>query len=265
MTKTTALMKHFDRAQRLSNSGSWEWDIVSNAVSWSDNTFRIFGVLPNAFAPSYAAFLERVHPDDRASVERAVRRAIEGIEPYDLDHRIVLPDGSVRHVRSEGQTEFDAEGWALRMLGTTHDLTKVRANENSLKQSEALLASMLQISPEPIVVADGETRIMAFSAGAEEMFGYSAAEVIGLKTEMLIPRRLHQNYRDQILRFLSCEIASNPMHERWEIIGLRKDGEECPAEASLEKLKTAEGFAFIVIMRDLSKQKAIRLRLIEAR
>jgi hypothetical protein len=77
------LANHLDRVQQMSNTGSWEWDIVTNDLMWSPHIFRIFGLAPDAFEPTYPRFLERVFPEDRILVEEGVRRAIEGIEPYE--------------------------------------------------------------------------------------------------------------------------------------------------------------------------------------
>ena len=75
-------VEHLSRAQRLANTGSWEWDVETNEIVWSEQIFQIFGLDAETFQPSYPAFLERVHPDDRQAVEDAVQRAIDGVEDY---------------------------------------------------------------------------------------------------------------------------------------------------------------------------------------
>ena len=137
-----SLARHFDRMQRMSNSGSWEWDIVNNGLIWSPQIYRIFGLSPNAFAPNYPAFLERVHPDDRHIVELGVQRAIEGLEPYRVDHRIVLPDGAVRIVHEVGEVEFAPDGTAIRMLGAISDVTETRAQTETLQTELAEINRM---------------------------------------------------------------------------------------------------------------------------
>ncbi|MDP1965749.1 MAG: PAS domain-containing protein, partial [Reyranella sp.] len=87
------ILRRLDRAQALSNTGCWEWDILTDDLTWSDEIFRIFGLTPGAFRPSYPAFLEQVHPDDRTLVEQAVQRAVEDGADYDINHRILRPDG----------------------------------------------------------------------------------------------------------------------------------------------------------------------------
>jgi PAS domain S-box-containing protein len=259
------LADHLDRAQRMSNTGSWEWDIVANSLIWSPQIFRIFGLSPNSFEPTYPAFLERVHPDDRTIVEQAVRRAVDGIEPYAVDHRIVLPDGSVRIVHEQGEVEFAPDGRPLRMLGAVADVTEARANAVAAKRTLEMLTSTLKISPEAIIVSDSTGRIQLFSAGAEAMFGYSSEDMIGLGVERLMPVRFRESHHRHVDGFAAGPRLSLQMSDRSEILGLRKNGEEFPAEASLAKLETADGCAFTTLVRDLSAWKASQRRLVEAR
>src|SRR5688572_20821409 len=80
------------RALRVAKVGSWEWDMVADVVEWTDELYRFYGVEPAAFTPSYAGFISRVHPDDRAMVERIVGASIDSGAPFDFDHRVVRAD-----------------------------------------------------------------------------------------------------------------------------------------------------------------------------
>jgi len=259
------LVRHFNRAQRLSGAGSWEWDLTSNELLWSAQIYDIFGVQLGEFRPTYPAFIERVHPDDRGLVEQGVQRALEALEDYTLDHRIVRPDGTIRVVREQAEVEYDADRRPRRMIGAVLDVTDIRAAEEMARRSEQMLAAMLRISPEAIVVTDEEAKIMAFSVGAEQIFGYSADEVIGQRVELLLPHQFRDDHRRHVLEFGAGSAPSLRMHDRATIQGLRKSGEEFPAEASLARLETANGLAYTAIVRDLSMQRAAEQRLIEAR
>ena len=99
------LLWRLKRAQALAQMGSWEWHIPTGQLLWSDEIFSLFGIPVDAFGASYPAFLDRVHPDDRALVEEAVRRAVEEGADYELDHRIVRPDGSSAAVKEASGLE----------------------------------------------------------------------------------------------------------------------------------------------------------------
>ncbi|WP_374569836.1 ATP-binding protein [Phenylobacterium sp.] len=258
-------IEHLKRAQRLSNTGSWDWNVGTDEIIWSDQIFQIFGLDAASFQPSYPAFIERVHPADRARVEAAVRRALDGEQAFELDHRIVRPDGSVRVVHEEGEVVRSPDGAVLRMVGAVQDVTQLRSAEAASRRSQEMLESMLRISPEAIVVTDPTGRILLFSAGAEATFGYLAEEVVGLRVEALMPERLRFNHSRHVEGFAEGVRPSLRMHERAEIMGLRKSGDEFPAEASLARLETGDGFVFTAIIRDLSDSKAAERRLIEAR
>ncbi|QIN83985.1 PAS domain S-box protein [Rubrobacter tropicus] len=123
-------------AQRVAQLGSWDWDIKAGVTSWSDEVFRIYGFEPGAFVPSFERMIEAVHPDDRATVRRAVTGALRDNEPYDLEHRVVWPDGTVRWVHRRGEVVRDEEGEPSRMLGTVHDVTGRRRFEEELRRAK---------------------------------------------------------------------------------------------------------------------------------
>jgi PAS domain S-box-containing protein len=129
--RTEELTRVHDRlieAQQVAHVGSWEWDVGTNAIWWSDELSRIYGVGRNAPA-TYEGFLAHVHPEDRAAVERAVAGAADDGHPFTFDHRIVLPDGAVRVVHAQGRVLADASGRTVRMVGTGHDITERVAAE----------------------------------------------------------------------------------------------------------------------------------------
>ena len=111
-------------AQRIAHIGHWDWNIASNELAWSDEIYRIFGLAPEQFGATYEAFLESVHPDDRDGVTNAVDAALRERNPYDIDHRIVWPNGTLRWVHERAEVAYDAEGRATRMLGTVQDITE---------------------------------------------------------------------------------------------------------------------------------------------
>jgi PAS domain S-box-containing protein len=114
----------FNEAQQLARVGSWEWDIAANDVTWSDELFRIYGLEPQSREVTFEAYLERVHPEDRGFVRETVERALESGRPFLFDHRIVLPDDSIRWTQSRGRVIADGSGKPVRMVGTAQDVTE---------------------------------------------------------------------------------------------------------------------------------------------
>lgn len=127
------------RAQEIARVGSWELEVDQNQLVWSDETYRIFGVDPQTFRPSYDAFLELVHPDDRARLDAAYTASVrEGRDSYESEHRIVRKS-EVRYVVEKCVHERNPEGKIVRSFGMVHDVTEQKLAELALKrQNEEL-------------------------------------------------------------------------------------------------------------------------------
>jgi PAS domain S-box-containing protein len=126
-------------AQRVAHFGSWEWDMRSGEVTWSDELYRIYGVSPIEYRPSYDAYLGRVHPEDRDHVGAAIRTAAQSGEPFTFEERVVRPDGTVRILQSGGGIVVDEHGQPIRMVGACHDVTERERARQRLAEARAEL------------------------------------------------------------------------------------------------------------------------------
>ena len=120
-------------AQRLAGLGSWEWDVRSNTVTWSDELYRIYGLEPGEFGASLEAYLERVHPEDRDNTKSVVEQAVHNPKPFYFEERILRPDGEVRVLYSSGNVATDDEGQAIRLIGICLDITERKRAEETLQ------------------------------------------------------------------------------------------------------------------------------------
>jgi len=126
-------------AQEQAHIGSWEWNIVENRITWSDELYDIYGVNRKGFEGTYESFLTAVHPDDRARVKARVEQSERTGEPFAFDHRIVRPDGIVRIVHGEGKVIKSDAGIPERMAGTSQDITeRWQAEEEVRKLNDEL-------------------------------------------------------------------------------------------------------------------------------
>jgi PAS domain S-box-containing protein len=110
-------------AQRVAHVGSWEWEVADNQVTWSDELYRIYGVDPCTFVPTYQGFLAAVHPEDRPHTEAVLHQAMENVSPFTYDHRILRPDGSIRMLHTRGEVLGGPERRAMRLVGSCWDIT----------------------------------------------------------------------------------------------------------------------------------------------
>ncbi len=120
-------------AQKIGKMGHWELDLRTNRLFWSDEIFRMFEVDPEASVSTFEAFMEKIHPEDREMVGNAYADSLQSNVPYDIVHRILLNDNSVRYVRERCETEYDPTGEPLRSLGTVQDVTEQVQDEQILE------------------------------------------------------------------------------------------------------------------------------------
>jgi PAS domain S-box-containing protein len=138
-------------AQRIAKIGSWEWDVGSDVVTWSDELYRIYGLEPGKdLTPNYQGFLDRMHPDDRDDVAAAIARAMEETDEFVFDARISRKDGSLAWIRGRGRLARDETGAVTRMGGTSQDITETKDAEQAL----ALLTSMATAANEATTLAE---------------------------------------------------------------------------------------------------------------
>ena len=122
-------------AQKVAGLGSWEWDPESGRLAWSDELFRIYGVTREEFRPSFEAYLERVHPDDRQNSGAMMARALMDGRGFTMQERIVRPGGEVRYLRSQGEVARNERGKPVKVFGACLDITEQRHSETALRQA----------------------------------------------------------------------------------------------------------------------------------
>jgi diguanylate cyclase (GGDEF)-like protein len=125
-------------AQRIAHVGSWQLDLVSNKLVWSDEIFRIFESDPTHFEATNEAFLAAIHPEDRDAVNAACRQSLETRQPYSITHRLLMPDGRIKYVHGQCESVFDAGGKPLRSMGTMQDITERKQLELELTKQAHL-------------------------------------------------------------------------------------------------------------------------------
>ncbi|MBD2039278.1 PAS domain S-box protein [Microcoleus sp. FACHB-672] len=126
-------------AQKVAHVGWWEFDVVTQAVNWSDELFRIVGLEPSQPPPNFSEYLRMVHPDDVKVATKAVKQVVNEGQSYEFDQRIVRPDGEIRYLAAKGQPIFDNEGNVIKLLGTVLDITERKLAEETLRESEGQL------------------------------------------------------------------------------------------------------------------------------
>lgn len=134
-------------AQRIAHLGNWEWDLVNNTLSWSDEMYRIFGLVPQQFGANYEAFLNQVYPEDRQLVDDTVREALARQHTYSIEHRILQSDGTLRYVHGQAEVMQRDDGQPISMVGTLQDITERKQAEEQLRKQHAITTLIIETIP----------------------------------------------------------------------------------------------------------------------
>jgi PAS domain S-box-containing protein len=246
-------------AQRLSRTGSFGWNVATGALVWSEETFCILGY-DRTIKPTLELVFKRIHPDDIAFVRQTLDHATNNKANLDFEHRLMMPDNSVKHVHVLAQPAKTVAG-ALEFVGAIMDITEKKKSEDSLRAAKARFEGILEIAEDAIISVDSTQHIVLFNQGAQKVFGYPESEVIGKSLDLLLPQRFAQAHRSHIEKFAKTVEISRLMAQRSAVFGRRKDGSEFPAEASISKLDLGKEILFTVILRDITEQKRLENRL----
>jgi diguanylate cyclase (GGDEF)-like protein/PAS domain S-box-containing protein len=175
-------------AQAIAHVGSWEEDPHSKDVVWSAESFRIYGVDPVTFKPSYQNMLARVHPDDRAMIGKSQAELSPARTAQEVDYRIVTDDGTIKFVHVTAQAVFDAEGRRLRTFGVIQDITARKTAENRLQFANILLMTEMEASPDGILVVDANRNVVSFNQRFVKMWSIPQADLVAGKDEALLAK-----------------------------------------------------------------------------
>ncbi|HEY7235064.1 MAG TPA: PAS domain S-box protein [Gemmatimonadaceae bacterium] len=203
-------------------------------------------------------FQDITHSDDLdTDVGLADKLARGEIPRYQLEKRYVRKDGSLVDVMLSASVLRAQDGAARYYIKQAEDITARKRALDALRLSEAKFSGIVSIAADAIISVERDQRITIFNEGAERIFGYAKDEVIGTTLDRLIPERFRAAHRDHFAGFAAGEESARTMGERREIFGLRKNGEEFPAEASISKVSVNGAMLLSVVLRDVTSRKSV--------
>ena len=231
---------YLTEAQRLSQTGSFSWDVSSGELRWSEETFRILRYDPTTI-PTVELIVGRVHPEDVA----VVKKVINDSAGCDFEHRLLMPDGSIKHVHVV-QALRDHSG-RREIVGTVMDIT-------DRKKAEQKFRDLLEAAPDAMVIVDRKGDIALVNSQTEKLFGYPREDLLGEPVEMLVPERYRDKHPTHRKGFFAHPRARS-MGASLELNGLRRNGTEFPVEISLSPLTTEEGTLVMSAIRDITERR----------
>ncbi len=178
-------------AQQVGKIGTCEWKLQTGELIWTEEMEALFGLAPGSFEGTYEHWLKRLHPDDRFDAHLAAQQTITQRCDFDTEWRIILPNGKIRWIAAKGKI-FGDGGQADRLIGVNMDITEYKEVQQELQQTLQTLTTLIQASPLPIVVVATDTTVKLWNAAAEQLFGWSEAELLGQQLPIVPEEKLEE-------------------------------------------------------------------------
>lgn len=249
-----------NESQQLAQIGNWELDLKNDTLFWSDEIFRIFEIDPAYFGASYEAFLNAIHPDDRAMVNKVYTDSLTMRTPYVVTHRLRFPDQRIKFVQEWCETQYDSEGRPVRSCGTVQDITERKHAEAEIFAAESKLAATLDALPD-----------LLFELGLDGHYyecRASRAELLAAPPEILIGKTVYD-----VLPLEAANIVVSALREAHETgrshgkqIELQVPHGQLWFELSVASKSVGTGMTprFIVLSRDITERKLAQKKLLES-
>ena len=248
ITDLKNLINNLNEAQKLSQIGHWELDLLNNELYWSDEVYRIFGLTPQEFTATYEAFLEHIHPDDHDLVNNAYSKSLEDNSSYNIKHRVVTKDGELRHVEERCIHKLNEQGKVIKSIGTVHDITKQVQHEKDLE----IASRVFKYSTDAILITDKDNAIISFNKSFEKLTGYKGNEIIGKN-----PRVLSSGWGDkEFYKKMWSDLLTNNFWEN-ELWDRKKDGSLYAVHMTIICVRDEKNeiINFIAISHDITESK----------
>ncbi|MDZ8024261.1 MAG: EAL domain-containing protein [Nostoc sp. DedQUE11] len=241
-------------AQKIAHLGSWEWYLESEKQIWSAETFRILGLNPTESVPTQATFLQMVHPEDRPVLQRHLLKAIANGTPFNLEYRIVRPDGSLRYLESRAEVAYDTQGKTIRLYGAILDITERKESELEITKSRDLLKAIFNESADAIFLVDTETLLtIDCNNRAVELFAASSkAELIGIEDYTLQKEQFISDELNTIVQELNQQGLWSS-----EIEYVTKQGNCFWGNIAIKQITVANRVMNLVRVTDITPKKRI--------
>lgn len=245
----TELRENAENMQLVANTARiafWQWKIAEDIVEVNPQGRTLYGV-PKGETVNLTRFLSTLHPEDREPTRRALEGALAGDGNFRADYRVVLADESRHWMEARGKVDYDGHHKPLRIRGVAIDVTERQMMHDRFRLT-------VEASPNGVVLTNAGGTILLNNRRAEDMFGFSPGELMGMSVEQLVPERLrraHATYRSDFLK----APTSRAMGAGRELFALRKDGCEFPVEIGISPVESPEGTLVLSVIVDISARR----------
>ncbi len=254
ITALRASEERLKRSQTFANIGTWDWNIKTGELYWSERIAPLFGYRDSIPETTYENFIAAIHPDDRQKVIDAVTACIDLGVDYEIEHRVVWDNGEVHWLLERGDVVRSPDGQALHMLGVVQNVTQVKNAQFDLQRNRAAMDG----SVDGIAILNSEGEYVYLNPAYAHIYGFGVPdELIGRQWQSLYPEIELQKFNQEIMPYFEME-----GFWRGETVGVKQDGTQFPQSLSLSAL--ADG-GLVYVVRDISSDKQVRQALVQAK
>ncbi|ACC81968.1 PAS domain-containing protein [Nostoc punctiforme] len=246
--------EHLRLALSASRMGTWNWNIQTGKITWSDNLEALFGLQPGEFDGSFEMFAARVHPEDRDRVLATVNRAVATGEEYDIEFRVVYPNGTIRWALSQGKVFYDQHGQPMQMAGIDIDVTERKRSAEALRESEERFRQLAENIDAVFWIREvSENRVSYVSPAYERLWGLNSEELYQGQQSWI--DRIHPEDREATQKAFHEKAVAGKFDEEYRVIlpdgSIRWVHDRCFGLRD----KTGEIYRFAGIAEDISARK----------
>jgi len=247
----TAALKVNEERLRLamegSRTGAWDWNLATGKITGDATSHRLVGINPDSFKGTAEELKDLIHPEDRARLKTEIDRAMKERTELFTEFRVTWPDQSIHHLSARGRALYDPSGRPVRMNGIILDLTESKRAEESI----SFLAAIVNSSDDAVIGKNLQSQVISWNAGAERMFGYSTAEMLGQPiTRLLSPDRPEEE--PEIIKLVNRDSIRH-----LDTIRIHKDGHPVEVSLTVSPIKNLRGEIIGVssIARDITERR----------
>lgn len=239
--------------------GVFEWDVASGRLEWSPGTEQRLGIVPGSIR-DFESWTAQIDPADLEKIQETVRTAVAArADKFNYRYRFRNANNGVRAVEGSSRAFYDSDGKLLRTVGAIVDVTERDEREAAIRRREAQLQSILETVPDAMVVIDESSIILQFSAAAETLWGYRAAEVLGRPATMLVPEDTREAHMATLQRYTSD--GEGLVGRTYWATALSSDGRRFPVELRVGVAKVDNRMLLTMFVSDMGEQMETEARL----
>jgi len=245
----------YSQTELLAKTGSWELDLESYELYWSDGVFNILGYKPQSFQVDFDKGLAVIHPDDQQNAVALMQLAIQTGAPYNIQKRFITADGAIKHIQSLGRLIKNESGTAIKLVGVFQDITEQQENIIALRQEKELNEDLIQLLPNVFFIFNQAGKFLLWNKAFEKISGYKADEIEKMHPLDFFPEKIKAFAKQQI------DAVFEKGFEQAEIPLMSRIGFELPFNFTTRSIQYKGQTCLCGIGIDISKTKEALLEI----